>query len=207
ITHLESVDFGAIQFGKGFSEGSLAVWPEVVHTATSMTFRLRGWSPGSDGIVTHFTEPTGSYLDTCGVALSATHLLGFSGSCDGYLRPGRLWKAKREGDTFVDVEMGPYLPGREHHFYKIRTWGDYLTLWTGGDVLLVRHTDWSVRRLPTPEGLALPEALVSDHHLYVAYQTDRSVFPEGFPVSLRVTTEIVRYDLSRFDAIGVDPNE
>src|SRR5690606_34134470 len=43
ITHLESNEFGAIQFGEGFSEGSLAVWPEVVHTATTMTFRLRGW--------------------------------------------------------------------------------------------------------------------------------------------------------------------
>lgn len=192
-------DFGGADLGDGL--GDLIVWQEL-RRGDEVGSRVRGWRPDGGGVRTLLDDIP---VDTCSVGLSPTHVGGFSNVGCHYGPEGRLWIARRgEGDTLIDFRLGPVLSAERIavSVKPLKVWGDYLAVGWGpaqyetladrGHMYLVRTTDWSVRKLPSPEGHEGGAATLTDDYLYTAPTVPAT----------RLSSYIYRYELARFDEIG-----
>lgn len=183
----------------GAGSHGLAVWAE--HPPGERVSRIRSWAPGED--VRTLAHVPG---DVCQLAVGRDRIVGFKGAepagspyCIGALKDTRLFWLPRDGGDAIE---GPLLPYERLSAWSMSTAGDFaavrLNVSSGKEksILLVRLSDWKMRRFPTPQGRSISTSAVAvdDEHLYFAVNYSMTG-NHGFD-------RLYRYRLDHFDQIG-----
>lgn len=183
----------------GAGSHGLAVWAE--HPPGERVSRIRSWAPGED--VRTLAHVPG---DVCQLAVGRDRIVGFKGAepagspyCIGALKDTRLFWLPRDGGDAIE---GPLFPYERLSAWSMSTAGDFAAVTlnvssgTEKSILLVRLSDWKMRRFPTPQGRSISTSAVAvdDEHLYFAVNYSMTG-NHGFD-------RLYRYRLDHFDQIG-----
>jgi hypothetical protein len=189
-------------FVRSAGEGDLALWSQ--HDGTSST--IMGWSP--DGGARTIIE--GMSTNTCSVAVSPTHLTGFTGSanstvCGAYLEP-RFWATGRAYQpSQATLSVSPAFSTSTHYVAKLATWGDFVAAHVRDTqdassvpyLVVARISDWKFRKFRAPVGQWVHDHAftLTDTHLYLAYAKTAAGEDD------KIYT-VQRFNLADFDTIG-----
>jgi hypothetical protein len=208
---------------RGQAEGDLGVWPDGRNCGHGRdSTDIKAWAPDGKGLRLLFSALEDA---TCAVALSDTHLAGYTikrvrgGGCDGAQPEARLWMTPRiyAFNGHKDRSVSPIITDLNIAIGSLHTWGDFIAAMVGfdprdfsglenssqlGGVIVARTTDWSFRWIPVEPRTSLKVGLDSDY-VYLApeqikWHSNGSDWRSEY---------IYRYDLSRFDEIGKPVSE
>jgi len=188
----------------GAGSHGLAVWAQ--HPAgDERVSRVRAWTPGEEA-----RDLATLPGDVCGLAVGAARVVGFRGTtgagssfCGTYVTEPRFFWLGKDGGT---VEEGPILSTEAMTVWSMSTAGNFMAAATNKDVptaerpksiFLVRLSDWTMRRFPTPDGksFSTSSVAVDDEYLYFSLEFSSPEKSSGFE-------RLYRYRLDHFDQIG-----
>jgi hypothetical protein len=189
-------------FIRSAGEGDLALWSQ--NEGPNAT--IMGWSP--DGGTRTIVD--GMTTNTCSVAVSPTHLAGFTGAqnssaCGAYSDP-KIWATARVYQASQAVlSISPPFSASPHYVSRLVTWGDFVAAHVkdNGDassapyLVLARISSWSFRkfRAPSDQWVHDHAFTLTDSHLYLAYAKMAAGEED------RIYT-VRRFSLADFETIG-----
>lgn len=189
-------------FIRSAGEGDLALWGQTDGSSST----IMGWSP--DGGTRTIVD--GMTTNTCSVAVSPTHLAGFTGGqkssvCGPYPDP-KIWATARAYQSSqATLSVSPPFSASPHYISKLVTWGDFVAAHVkDGDnaslepyLVLARISSWSFRkfRAPSDQWVHNHAFTLTDTHLYVAFAKTAAGEED------KIHT-IRRFNLADFETIG-----
>lgn len=150
--------------------------------------------------------------------MSSKYLVGFGNEnnepCRAQEAIYHFWWAPQ--DELEKITLSRAIsPEKVLSFSRLTTQGDFAAVQiyrdlTRGDgsilsrtervrLLLLRISDQAMRQIRPPPGMDFLNYFLSDEHLYVVFHTSIDVNPNLYGAA----KEIIRYDLKKFDEIGI----
>ncbi|WP_157370700.1 hypothetical protein [Vulgatibacter incomptus] len=202
VSLLDDVEDGYM-VESGAEDADLAIWAE--RKSFENGSRIRAWAPDGRGLRTVISDLP---WRTWAVGLDRARIVGAARGVDGLPGAIAVWFAPRVLEKEPKVTLGPVMAGLVGLPQKIKSADDFISVevFNGNEsgprdtsLILIRTSDWSKRWFGSVgEQLPIDHTLTSEY-LYVTYS--------GWGANWgKDANSVYRYDLSKFDSIGVPFN-